>query len=90
MHGMNSITVKYKSKSLRVVVVRGRVQEGDCVCGMLQGWQLVDESLPDPSTHISWDGLHLTEAAYKFVAHHMLHGPYLLNRPYLLNDFMYY
>uniref|UniRef100_A0A0E0GHP5 Esterase n=1 Tax=Oryza nivara TaxID=4536 RepID=A0A0E0GHP5_ORYNI len=45
---------------------------------------------PDPSTHISWDGLHLTEAAYKFVAHHMLHGPYLLNRPYLLNDFMYY
>ncbi|XP_052149846.1 GDSL esterase/lipase At1g28610-like isoform X2 [Oryza glaberrima] len=30
----------------------------------------------NPSTHISWDGLHLTEAAYKFVAHHMLHGPY--------------
>uniref|UniRef100_A0A0D9VUB3 SGNH hydrolase-type esterase domain-containing protein n=1 Tax=Leersia perrieri TaxID=77586 RepID=A0A0D9VUB3_9ORYZ len=31
---------------------------------------------PDPSTYISWDGLHLTEAAYKFVASHMLHGPY--------------
>ncbi|KAL5218821.1 hypothetical protein ABZP36_019505 [Zizania latifolia] len=29
---------------------------------------------PDPSTYISWDGLHLTEAAYKFVAHHMLRG----------------
>ncbi|XP_006651409.1 sinapine esterase-like [Oryza brachyantha] len=28
-----------------------------------------------PSAHISWDGLHLTEAAYNFVAHHMLHGP---------------
>ncbi|XP_006651411.2 GDSL esterase/lipase At1g28600-like [Oryza brachyantha] len=30
----------------------------------------------DPSKHVSWDGLHLTEAAYKFVAHHMLHGPF--------------
>ncbi|KAG8063287.1 hypothetical protein GUJ93_ZPchr0003g18343 [Zizania palustris] len=28
----------------------------------------------DPSTYISWDGLHLTEAAYKLVAHHMLRG----------------
>uniref|UniRef100_J3LP08 Esterase n=1 Tax=Oryza brachyantha TaxID=4533 RepID=J3LP08_ORYBR len=25
----------------------------------------------DPSKHISWDGLHLTEAAYNFVAHHV-------------------
>ncbi|CAN6362713.1 unnamed protein product [Urochloa humidicola] len=31
---------------------------------------------PDPSKHISWDGLHLTEAAYQFVAHGMLNGPY--------------
>ncbi|KAF8730705.1 hypothetical protein HU200_016565 [Digitaria exilis] len=31
---------------------------------------------PDPSTHISWDGLHLTEATYQFVARGMLDGPY--------------
>uniref|UniRef100_A0A0D9VU37 Esterase n=2 Tax=Leersia perrieri TaxID=77586 RepID=A0A0D9VU37_9ORYZ len=31
---------------------------------------------PNPSTYISWDGQHLTEAAYKFVAHHMLHGAF--------------
>ncbi|XP_052149363.1 GDSL esterase/lipase At1g28570-like [Oryza glaberrima] len=32
---------------------------------------------PDPSIYISWDGLHLTEAAYKFVAHHFLHDPFV-------------
>ncbi|KAF8730708.1 hypothetical protein HU200_016568 [Digitaria exilis] len=31
---------------------------------------------PDPSKHISWDGLHFTEAAYKFVARGILDGPY--------------
>ncbi|KAJ1297010.1 hypothetical protein BS78_01G345800 [Paspalum vaginatum] len=31
---------------------------------------------PDPATHISWDGLHLTEAAYRFVARGVLQGPY--------------
>lgn len=29
---------------------------------------------PDPSKHISWDGLHLTEAAYQFVARGILDG----------------
>jgi lysophospholipase L1-like esterase len=31
---------------------------------------------PDPSRHISWDGIHLTEAAYQFVARGVLDGPY--------------
>ncbi|RCV44680.1 hypothetical protein SETIT_9G394400v2 [Setaria italica] len=31
---------------------------------------------PDPSRHISWDGVHLTEAAYQFVAGGVLDGPY--------------
>ncbi|RLN43066.1 GDSL esterase/lipase [Panicum miliaceum] len=31
---------------------------------------------PDPSEHISWDGVHLTEAAYRFVARGVLDGPY--------------
>lgn len=31
---------------------------------------------PDPSKHISWDGIHLTEAAYHFVARGVLDGPY--------------
>ncbi|KAF8756803.1 hypothetical protein HU200_011039 [Digitaria exilis] len=31
---------------------------------------------PDPSKHISWDGLHFTEAAYKFVARGILDRPY--------------
>nr|CAD1834180.1 unnamed protein product [Ananas comosus var. bracteatus] len=30
----------------------------------------------EPSTYASWDGLHLTEAAYKFVASAVLNGPY--------------
>lgn len=89
MHGMNSITVKYKSKSLRVVVVSGRVQEGDCLWHATRVATRRWIFARPINTHIM-GGLHLTEAAYKFVAHHMLHGPYLLNRPYLLNDFMYY
>ncbi|CAL4931173.1 unnamed protein product [Urochloa decumbens] len=31
---------------------------------------------PNPSRHISWDGVHLTEAAYQFVARGVLDGPY--------------
>ena len=31
---------------------------------------------PDASEHISWDGLRLTEAAYRFVARGVLDGPY--------------
>uniref|UniRef100_A0A0D3GU42 Esterase n=1 Tax=Oryza barthii TaxID=65489 RepID=A0A0D3GU42_9ORYZ len=30
----------------------------------------------EPSRYISWDGLHLTEAAYHFIARGVLHGPY--------------
>ena len=30
----------------------------------------------DPSQYISWDGWHLTEAAYKWVAEGLLNGPY--------------
>ncbi|CAL4988787.1 unnamed protein product [Urochloa decumbens] len=36
---------------------------------------------PDPSKHISWDGLHLTEAAYQFVAYGMMNGQYA-DRPF--------
>uniref|UniRef100_A0A0D9VUB5 Uncharacterized protein n=1 Tax=Leersia perrieri TaxID=77586 RepID=A0A0D9VUB5_9ORYZ len=31
---------------------------------------------PEPSRYISWDGLHLTEAAYRSMAEGLLHGPY--------------
>ncbi|TVU46915.1 hypothetical protein EJB05_06488, partial [Eragrostis curvula] len=31
---------------------------------------------PDPSKHVSWDGIHLTEAAYRFVARGVLEGSY--------------
>ncbi|XP_047084249.1 GDSL esterase/lipase At5g45910-like [Lolium rigidum] len=31
---------------------------------------------PDPATHINWDGIHLTEAAYKHIATAWLRGPY--------------
>ncbi|OAY67917.1 GDSL esterase/lipase [Ananas comosus] len=31
---------------------------------------------PNPSTHVSWDGIHLTEAAYRSIAKGWLNGPY--------------
>ncbi|CAL4931174.1 unnamed protein product [Urochloa decumbens] len=31
---------------------------------------------PDPTKYVQWDGDHLTEAAYGFVARGVLHGPY--------------
>ncbi|KAJ4763060.1 GDSL esterase/lipase [Rhynchospora pubera] len=31
---------------------------------------------PDPAKYLSWDGLHLTEQAYKYIAHDILEGPY--------------
>ena len=33
---------------------------------------------PDPSRYVSWDGVHLTEAAYKIMAHGMLDGPFAM------------
>lgn len=30
----------------------------------------------DPSASISWDGIHLTEAAYGTIAHSLLEGPH--------------
>jgi hypothetical protein len=30
----------------------------------------------DPKTHWSWDGIHLTEAAYGHIARGWLHGPF--------------
>jgi hypothetical protein len=31
---------------------------------------------PDPSNHWSWDGIHLTEAAYGHIARGWLYGPF--------------
>jgi len=30
----------------------------------------------DPSKHIGWDGIHLTEAAYKLIAQAFIEGPH--------------
>jgi GDSL-like Lipase/Acylhydrolase len=30
----------------------------------------------DPSTYVSWDGAHLTEAAHRYIASSWLRGPY--------------
>ncbi|XP_027367914.1 GDSL esterase/lipase At1g28590-like [Abrus precatorius] len=32
----------------------------------------------DPSQYIGWDGVHLTEAAYRFIAEGLINGPYSL------------
>ncbi|CAN6335977.1 unnamed protein product [Urochloa humidicola] len=37
----------------------------------------------DPSTYVHWDGIHLTEAAYKYIAHGWLNGLYAY--PSILN-----
>ena len=34
----------------------------------------------DPSKHIGWDGVHLTEAAYRIIAQGLIKGPYCLPR----------
>ncbi|CAL9110748.1 unnamed protein product, partial [Musa textilis] len=31
----------------------------------------------DVSTHVNWDGIHMTEAAHRAIAHGWLHGPYV-------------
>lgn len=31
-----------------------------------------------PSSYVSWDGVHLTEAAYKLIAKGLLQGPYTI------------
>ncbi|XP_062209253.1 GDSL esterase/lipase At1g31550-like [Phragmites australis] len=38
---------------------------------------------PDPSKRISWDGIHYTEAVYRFVARGVLDGPYAAPSPIL-------
>lgn len=30
----------------------------------------------NPSSYVSWDGIHMTEAAYRYVANGWLNGPY--------------
>lgn len=30
----------------------------------------------DPSTYVNWDGIHLTEAAYRYIASGLINGPY--------------
>ncbi|XP_010422034.1 PREDICTED: GDSL esterase/lipase At1g31550-like isoform X1 [Camelina sativa] len=34
------------------------------------------DSCNDPSMYVAWDGIHMTEAAYKFIADGLLKGPY--------------
>ena len=32
----------------------------------------------DPSKYVSWDGVHLTEAAYRWITNGLLEGPYTI------------
>lgn len=36
------------------------------------------ESCKDPSKYVGWDGVHMTEAAYKLIADGILQGPYAI------------
>ncbi|XP_051135480.1 GDSL esterase/lipase At5g45910-like [Andrographis paniculata] len=38
---------------------------------------LISNVCADPSASVSWDGIHLTEAAYRVIAKALLHGPYI-------------
>nr|GMD11531.1 GDSL esterase/lipase At1g28590-like [Ipomoea batatas]GME21529.1 GDSL esterase/lipase At1g28590-like [Ipomoea batatas] len=41
----------------------------------------------DPSTYVSWDGVHLTEAAYKLIATGLLQGPFTIPHMSELSSF---
>lgn len=32
----------------------------------------------DPSKYVNWDGIHMTEVAYKWIADGLLKGPYVI------------
>lgn len=34
------------------------------------------ECCKDPSKYVNWDGIHMTEAAYRWIAEGLLKGPY--------------
>jgi len=36
------------------------------------------ESCDDPSKYVAWDGVHMTEAAYRLMAEGILNGPYAI------------
>lgn len=38
----------------------------------------VVECCSDPSKYVNWDGVHLTEAAYRLLADGLLKGPYAI------------
>ena len=36
------------------------------------------EYCDDPSKYVNWDGVHMTEAAYRLIAEGLLKGPYVI------------
>ncbi|XP_042477796.1 GDSL esterase/lipase At1g28570-like [Macadamia integrifolia] len=53
----------------------GRGFGSDQVCGSLGA-----SVCSDPSSYVGWDGIHLTEAAYRWMAMGFLQGPYIVPR----------
>nr|KAJ0209608.1 hypothetical protein LSAT_V11C400176680 [Lactuca sativa] len=45
-------------------------------------WDLSPTLCDNPDTYISWDGTHLTEAAYKIISKSLLQGPYTVPQFY--------
>lgn len=44
-------------------------------CGTIE-----TECCSDPSKYVNWDGIHLTEAAYRWISEGLLNGPYAIPR----------
>lgn len=43
---------------------------------MANGTEVYGTSCSDPAKYISWDGIHYTEAANRWIASRILHGSY--------------
>ncbi|KAM1004768.1 hypothetical protein ACFX2C_004926 [Malus domestica] len=53
-----------------------------------QSAEIGSTACKDPSSYVNWDGIHLTDAAYRYIAKGLVHGN--LPRPFSLYMISYF